>query len=57
MNSAIQIKKCDKCGIHFIYSKKIKQVDENLYCHECRWDRYSGTAALLAKVIEKMMRE
>lgn len=55
--NAIDIRKCKKCGMHFIYTKKSKLPADNSHCYECRGDKYLGTAALLAKVIEKMMRE
>jgi hypothetical protein len=57
MNFNSQIRQCKKCGVHFIYSKNLKQPADTKYCHDCRDDNFYGTAVLLAKVIEKMMRE
>jgi hypothetical protein len=57
MNLNSQIRQCKKCGVHFIYSKNLKLPADTKYCHDCRDDNFYGTAVLLAKVIEKMMRE
>jgi hypothetical protein len=57
MSSDNQIRRCKKCGVHFIYSKNSKLPSDIQYCYDCRGDQYSGTAVLLARVIEKMMRE
>ncbi|MDF2891110.1 MAG: hypothetical protein K0R80_1477 [Clostridia bacterium] len=57
MNSAAQVKRCKKCGVHFIYTKNSKLPADIQYCHDCRGEKFTGTAVLLARVIEKMMRE
>jgi hypothetical protein len=57
MNSAAQIKRCKKCGVHFIYTRNSKLPADIQYCHDCRGEKFTGTAVLLARVIEKMMRE
>lgn len=56
MNFPSQIKRCQKCGLHFIYSKDSKLPADVKYCHDCRGDKYDVTAVLVARVIEKMMK-
>jgi hypothetical protein len=52
-----KIKKCKRCGLHFIQAKKPQSSEEMNYCQNCRDDQFYGTAVLFARVIEKMMRE
>jgi hypothetical protein len=56
MNLQSRIKRCQKCGVHFIYSKDSKQPADMQYCHDCRGDKYDVTAVLMARVIEKMLK-
>jgi len=57
MNLTNQIRRCKKCGVHFIYSKDSKEPVDIKYCHDCKEGEFYGTAVLFAKVIEKMIRE
>jgi formylmethanofuran dehydrogenase subunit E len=56
MNLPSQIKRCQKCGVHFIYSRDPKLSADKQYCHDCRGDKYDITAVLMARVIEKMLK-
>lgn len=57
MNLTNKIRRCEKCGVHFIYSKDSKASVDSKYCHDCKEDKFYSTAVLFAKVIEKMIRE
>lgn len=57
MNLTNQIRRCEKCGVHFVYSKDSKASVDSKYCHDCKEDKFYSTAVLFAKVIEKMIRE
>ena len=56
MKLSSQIKRCQKCGVHFIYSKDSELPANTQYCHDCRGDKYDVSAIILARVIEKMMK-
>lgn len=56
MRESNQLRKCKKCGLHFIFNKDSKLPADMMHCPNCRGDNYAGPASLLAKVIEKMMR-
>lgn len=57
MNAINKIKKCKRCGLHFIQAKNPKSREDVNYCQNCRDDQFYGTAALFARVKEKIMRE
>lgn len=56
MNMPSQIKRCKKCGLHFIYSKDSNTTAHIQYCHDCRGDKYDVIAVLMARVIEQLLK-